>query len=267
MRCRSIYLEFTFLNHVTLYALVVLFLLTLNITSAKAADRKTQGGLNVLVHGDPTVFEPYLLGREIRRITELYGDNIMTIEARSPKEFIAGLQQVSKSGQTLRSLTFRGIHGGNYDQTPYFEVVDVAADDFESIGADDLVKAGVKLKTDDNTVVFFDSCSMVDNSTTAAIRKSFQEFEKIGLSRGRFYMNQTQGSNAVQNVFTVPFYEQTGDWMHRLRQVALQAGWPVTLTIYYFMDRFKTNQGYLRDRRSNFERYYRMHASRALTVR
>ena len=247
--------------------LFLLFALGLSFTNAYAATAKNQGGLNVLVHGDPTVFEPYLLGREIRRITELYGENIVTIQASSPKEFIAGLQKVSRSGETLRSLTFRGIHGGNYDQIPYFEVVDVAADDFESVGADDLVKAGVKLKTDDNTVIFFDSCSMVDNSSTAAIRKSFQEFEKIGLSRGRFYMNQTQGSNAVQNVFTVPFYEQTGDWMPRLRQMALQAGWPVTLTIYYFMDRFKTNQGYLRDRRANHERYYRMHASRALTVR
>jgi hypothetical protein len=258
--------EFPVTNFLTYLAAFLLILAALNVNVAHAST-KIEGGLNVLVHGDPTVFEPYLLGREIRRITYLYGDNIVTIQADSPKEFIAGLQKVTRSGQTLRSLTFRGIHGGNYDQIPYFEVVDVAADDFESIGVDDLVKAGVKLKTDDNTVVFFDSCSMVDNTSADAIRKSFREFEKIGLSRGRFYMNQTQGSNAVQNVFTVPFYEQTGDWIHKLRQAALQAGWPVTLTIYYFMDRFKTNQGYQRDRRANHERYYRMHASRALTVR
>lgn len=200
----------------------------------------------VFIYGDEVAFPRIRVGREIRRLEQDFGLDVLAYSVDNLKEFQSVLLQLTRSQVNIQNLIVRGIHGTNADGTPILEVRNnKRRDDIDFMNFGDPRLRGVRLNLTPTALVFFDSCSMVNNQSQEKILKAFKAVKKIGFTTGSIYLNHTDGNSAVANTFTVPFYEVPGDWKAQARVAAGQMIWPIVLPIFYYQQRYQENQGYL----------------------
>lgn len=202
-------------------------------------------GYTVLLYGDERVIPEARVGREIRRLELAYGRPVLAYSTGNIREFDAVMNFATRTKIPIKNLFVRGIHGDNLGGTPTLEVRANGSRQSAFTSFGELQESGVRLNLLPGAVVFFDSCSMVDNSTQPKILKAFNEIKRIGFSTGSIYLNQTVASYGVANTFAIPFYSVPGTWLEAGRVLAGQVIWPLVLPIFYYLDRFQNNQGYL----------------------
>lgn len=113
--------------------------------------------------------------------------------------------------------------------------------------------------------IIINGCQTIESgSERQKLIRMKQIADNFKLSDGSLYMNKTYGINAVSGILGQPFYEQSGA-IDKLTTMATQAIWPITLPVYWIIDKFVANQGYLlrvRDSEASLSKDHQFNAAR-----
>lgn len=230
------------------------------VKSELAMGQKGQDAYTVLLYGDPKTFPRVRLGREIYRLEKQFGRQVLALPIDNANDFKQALLELTRRKTPIENLFVRGIHGGTFDRIPNFEVIDIHNGDFEVIDFKQLEDMGVNLNLVKGAYLHFDSCRMVENSSRESIMTAFTETKRLGFKSGWIYLNEQDGASGVENTFAVPFYEATGGINDKLRALAAQASWVVTLPVFYWKDVVDNNNGYLYGESLSYQIVIKTHA-------
>lgn len=220
-------------------------------------------GYTVLLYGDPKTFPRFRLGREIYQLEKQFSRQVLAFPVDNADDFKRILLQLTQRKTPIENLFVRGIHGGTFEKSPFFEVTDIDQNDFEVVDFQQLQDLGVKLNLMKGAYLHFDSCRMIEASDKNSILTAFAETKKLGFRTGWIYLNQQDGASGVENTFMVPFYETPGGINEKMRTLAAQASWVVTLPLFFWKDTIDHNNGYLMGESENHRIVVRTHARHA----
>lgn len=228
--------------------------------SAAPPNFSQEDSYTVLIYGDPRVFNRYHLGREIKHLEETFKRPVLAYAINSMQDFWPVFTDLAKRQVPIHTLVALGLHGGSHDRRPYLEVRNAVNKSFEVTSFEEFEKRGVRLNLVPGATVIFDSCDMVENEDLISLQSAFREVKRIGFTTGRIYLNRTDGVSSARHLFATPFWETNGGWKQKGVVLAAQSIWYIALPYYFYVDRFKLNQGYLYVKTDKREVIVRTHA-------